>query len=122
MTETTIDLPTVEECRALLDAINAERATGDLAPLETLDFDGAEPGRPHNCLSARNCYWPLGYYVGAETAFPQEGPYPRRVIPAEILRVTDVFDAAAAPYATDDDLTRLAALRARLVEAGVVKP
>src|SRR4051794_21436125 len=103
MTEATIDLPTVEECRAFLDAINAERATGGMEPLQTLDFDGAEPGKPRNCLSARNCYWPLGYEVGTKTACSRKGSYQQRPVPAEILRVTDVFDAAA-PYATDDDL------------------
>lgn len=120
MTETTTDLPSVEECRAFLDAINAERATGGLEPLKTLDFDGAEPGSLGDCLSARNCYMPLGYSVGTETAHALAFRSPReRPIPAEILRVTEVFDSAA--YCAEG-ATVLAALRARLVEAGVVKP
>lgn len=109
------DLPTVEECHALLDSINAERATGGLEPLQMLDFDGAMPGRPSNCLSARNCYVPLGYnYVG--TTFVSGGERGPRPIPNAILRVTDVFDSCCV------DPTWSEALRARLVEAGVVKP
>jgi hypothetical protein len=120
MTETTLDLPSVQECRAFLDAINAERATGGLEPLQTLDFDGAEPDSLSNCLSARNCYTPLGYSVGSDAVYglglrsPRESP-----IPVEILRVTDVFDGTA--YCTEG-ATVLVSLRARLVEAGVVKP
>lgn len=114
MVGTITDLPTVEECRAFLDAINAERATGDLEPLRVLDFDGADPGSDANCLSARNCYWPLGYYVGCAGVWKLTDRN-ARPIPASILRVTKVFDGAR-------DEATLAALRARLVEAGVVEP
>lgn len=106
-------LPTLEECRAFLDAINAERATGGLEPLQVLDFDRADPDSLSNCLSARNCYMPLGYEVDTQMVYEPHTGTDQHPIPAEILRVTDVFDAA--------DSDRLSALRARLVEAGVVE-
>lgn len=117
MTGTAIDLPSIEECRGFLEAINAERVTGGLEPLKTLDFDGAKPRSVSNCLSARNCYAPLGYVVGAGTAYDWRHGFTfggDRSIPAAIMRVTDVFDAAS------DDPTLLMALRGRLVKAGCV--
>jgi hypothetical protein len=121
------DLPTIEQCQAFRDKINEGRALIDLAPLEYIDFDGANPGATHNCLSARNLYSLAGFEVGTQTLCcpdPDRKPDKRvtklnsspYLIPEEILTVTDYFDAC---WRGSDDLNKL---RNRMVEAGVVKP
>lgn len=119
------DLPTVEECQTFLKVINEGRALIDLPPLDVLDFDGSWPESALNCLSARSLFLHAGYATRCDTIDPRSGyGQDRRVlaildfskIPAEILTVTDAFDAVAC----DSDGAQT--LRARMVEAGVVAP
>lgn len=119
-----IELPTVEECREFLDKINHGRALIDLPPLDVLDFDGAEPEHTGNCLSARHLFAPAGYDVLPDTIEAHDHLSDRRVraildsgqIPAEITAVTAPFDQIKHGPVDRD------ALRARMVEAGVVAP
>jgi hypothetical protein len=135
-----MDLPSIEECVAFKAAIDTGRGHAGLPPIRYLDFDGAEPGNPRNCLSARNLFREAGYGVGGEDLLtlaradpgslgilperlPRPGGYSRRAIPAVILAVTGPFDACE--WQDGDPrphLDTLRALRARLVEAGVVAP
>lgn len=138
MTEAEPNLPSVEECRTFLATINKGRIAIDLEPLEFVDFDGAMPNHDRCCLSATNLFALAGYRVGqreigTRTPWDQaaigEERDPRvkaicvptwdgtrRGIPDEILAVTHRFDACAR------NPERLAALRARMVTAGVVAP
>lgn len=111
-------LPSIQECHEFFEALNAERVDLGLAPIEELDYDSAEPRSTDNCLSARNCYAPGGYWVGNQNAWvlADETDEHRR-IPAAILRVTDYFDECDDPSSDG-----LSTLRARLVEAGIVRP
>lgn len=123
-------LPTVEEAREFLRLVNVGREAAGLAPLERLDFDGATPGEPCNCLSARNLFCAADPMASVnDVSFSADSPRTalaltavaraigashaekRRsswLIPDAILRVTIPFDAQAP------------GLRERLEEAGVV--
>ena len=112
-----------------------------LEPLEKLNFDDAEPLTGDNCLSAANLFTPAGCWcVGTTVVSLERSDYlsnengqevsvsefakalnakvVRREfdIPKDILRVTDVFDAAC------DTPSLLTKLRQRMVDAGVVRP
>ncbi len=121
-----MNLPTIEECQAFLAKINEGRALIDLEPLEYLDFDGAEPGNPFCCLSATNLFAHAGFKVMHDCAM-ERGEADDRLrgilhngedLPQEIIAVTDPFDACADDFWGEN----LTALRARMVEAGVVAP
>ncbi|HZA18936.1 MAG TPA: hypothetical protein VE645_19000 [Pseudonocardiaceae bacterium] len=120
-------LPSIQECHEFFDALNAERMDLGLEPLELgeLNFDGARPGYPHGCLSALNCYRAVHLAVGTELATTTGH---ERRIPDAIPRVTDYFDARdplgqiGSDEVDDDVLARVARLRARFVEAGIVRP
>jgi hypothetical protein len=120
-------LPTVEEAREFLRLVNVGREAAGLTPLERLDFDGATPDEPCNCLSARNLFCAMdpkawvfsrgwdgsGFVVSARMPKMASAIGAERLtigwsIPDAILRVTDPFDA------------RIPGLRERLEEAGVV--
>lgn len=130
-----MDLPSIEECVAFKAAIDTGREHAGLPPIRYLDFDGAKPGSDSNCLSARNLFWSAGYVVDATFVAarhcdfePGESNDPGtlgilpeavagiRALPDVILRVTDPFD-----FSRDAEENK-SALRARLVEAGVVEP
>lgn len=118
------DLPTVEECREFLRLVNVGRVASGRNALEVLNFDDASPESPIYCLSATNLFVVNGHgRVGgvAANTTPEvvealgmkrstRETEPGFFIPAEILKVTDPFDA------------RTPGLRERLVEAGVVAP
>lgn len=126
------DLPTIEQCREFLRTINRGRVAIGLDPLVVLDFDGAVPDSDRNCLSARNLFalspkhdtWVMPVYV--------KRPDPRLLcvlddgsdLPESITAVTRHFDACAGEFGPGvrTDAQALAALRSRMVEAGVVAP
>lgn len=128
------EIPTVEQAREALAAINKGREAGGLPALEYLDFDDAEPGKTWNCLSARNLYSPFGLEVlssiatklgGGPMSTTQRavceavGGHPSGKyysIPDAIKRITDPFDAI--DYKGERQRTEL---RERLVESGVVE-
>lgn len=111
-------LPSIEQCREFLATINRGRVAIGLDPLEVLDFDGAVCDHPQNCLSARNLFC-VGRKAFVSTGVVENAD-PRlcvvldggRQIPESILAVTRPFDSGVA----------IPALRARMVEAGVVAP
>lgn len=131
-------LPSVEECQEFLRVINRGREAIGLRAVDVLAFDACEPGNPLGCLSATHLFKPAGYTtfdqvirpeLGAESALVTTLDLPARTAPAgthgdvsgfaippQIKVVTDVFDDG------DDDEDLLAALRDRMVEAGVVDP
>lgn len=123
------DLPTIAECRAFLDAINAGRAVYGAELLDVLEYDVCEPGSPVNCLSAFHLAQLGGGRAGsthfrmmaqADELADALGTHRQvdnfvKISPA-ISRVTDLFDESV----DDPDLWH--ALRDRLEEADVVAP
>jgi hypothetical protein len=122
-------LPTVEECREFLAAVNRGREALGLLALEHVDFDDAMPGDKAACLSARSVFRAAGCYVGScevtpmwrESAFEEaltavgcvklkNEKYESWWIPRSVKVVTNPFDH------------QTPGLRERMVEAGVVKP
>lgn len=135
------ELPTIDECQEFLRTINRGREAIGMDALETLDFDGCEPGNPRACLSATNLFVHVSFSVGcihvhaedpgyeraqdkliAALAMPPAGCGDRLFkIPREIVRVTEIFDESSnydGYYGERQELYD--ALRARMVEAGVV--
>lgn len=116
------DLPTLAQCQQFLALINIGRQAAGLPIREYLDFDGAEPRLPNNCLSANNLFDATGWSVGSNNVSQATSWWPpkRAVLealnfdewghlPEAILRVTDPFDS------------EVPGLRARLIEADVVR-
>ena len=128
-------LPSVKQCQEFLRIINRGRKAVGLERIDVLHFDECEPASPFNCLSAAHLFEPAGFRTSERVVSPRGDANRVLVtaldmpattdssvdpagfaIPREIKVVTDVFDAA------DDDNDLLAALRDRMVEAGVVAP
>lgn len=125
------DLPSIEQCQTFLATINRGRVAIGLEPLDVLDFDGAVPDSVSNCLSARNLFTLSEDYESSVMPLYVDNPDPRLCvvldggdeIPESIKAVTAPFDACSDGYGSDDfDREALAALRSRMVEAGVVAP
>lgn len=130
-----MELPTIKEAQEFLRLVNVGRVAGEMEPLDYLDFDGAEPGDTHGCLSHVNLFGPAGFVVYSNFVKANMGVADERVvkalnmgpgrkIPAGIKAVTDPFDSCLRDDHDEDDVRfnedALAALRERLVEAGVV--
>lgn len=121
-------LPTIEECQAFLATINRGRVAIGLDPLDVLDFDGAVPDAMFNCLSARNLFALSEGFTTAVMPGHVENVDPRlcvvldggRRLPESIRAITEPFDACADKPGTTQQAT--AALRSRMVAAGVVAP
>lgn len=121
-----IDLPTIEQAQEFLRLVNVGRAAVGLDPIDTLDFDGAEPGHTVNCLSARNLFAP----VAGEHAMFSVGMTAVRGVPSEVVDALGMeeawpgaehFDIPDAILAVTDPFDEeTPGLRERLVEAGVV--
>lgn len=125
-------LPTIAEAQAAHSLINQGRTAIGLDPVEFLEYDAATPYYGANCLSARNVFTAAGFHVGTEDVYPRPNTQHKKqelidaglidgehTIAAAIRKLTDPFDNIAN---AEDSEAASAALRERLVEAGVVAP
>lgn len=128
-----IDLPTIEQCQTFLATINRGRVAIGLEPLDVLDFDGAVPDSTFNCLSARNLFALSPDYPDTivKPSYVHDADPRLSVVldggeglPESITAVTAPFDACSDGFGPGvrPNEADLAALRARMVETGVVAP